>query len=556
MRPRSPVPTTPTRPVLPALVLVSTLLAGALLAGGCGSLRVAPPDTPANAGDALAGAVELPDSWTAGPAAAAAPGAPAAPAVDGAAAGEAAHTAPWWESFGDPTLSGLIEESLAGSFDLAAAAARVDAARARARIAGADLLPQADLSLSGARNRRNFIGFPIPGAGGSVLSTTNTSWGVSLDLSWELDLWGRIRAGREAADRTLGATRADLAGAALSLSGQTAKAYFAVLEARQQVALAEATLDNRRTNAERVRRRYEAGLAGALDLRLARAESASAESVLGARRQVLDALERQLETLVVRYPGRRLDALPDRLPDRLVEGLAPDTEGGLVPVPAGLPSEIVARRPDLSAAEARLEAAGFQVAQARAALYPGLRLTGSTGRSSEDVEDLLNGDFSVWSIAGGLLQPLFQGGRLRANVDLQRASFAEATAVYAAQVLRALGEVETALASEGLLADRQAALAEAAREARRAQELAEERYRSGLVSFVDLLEAQRRSVDAESGLIQVARQRLDARVDLVLALGGGFTAADAKRPAATDAVDRPAERSATDSDRISEPSSD
>jgi len=501
MRPRTPTVT----------LLLLALTAVPLFAAGCAGLRVQPPARPHDAGEALTGAVELPAAWTAAPAA---PGEEPA----GGSSRPNPRPAPWWQAFDDPTLSRLIEEGVAGSFDLAAAAARIDAAQARARIAGAALSPQADLALNGARARRNFIGFPIPGAGQRVLSTTNTSWGVSLDLSWEVDLWGRLRAGREAASSNLDAARADLAGAALSLSGQTAKAYFAVLEARQQAALAEATLENRKTNAERVRRRYEAGLAAALDLRLARAEEASAESALGARRQALDALERQLETLLVRYPARRLQGLPDHLPDRLVDGLPP--------VPAGLPSEIVARRPDLAAAEARLAAAGFQVAAARAALYPGLRLTGSAGRSSEQVADLLDGDFSVWSIAGGLLQPLFHGGQLRANVDLNRASFDEATALYAGQVLQALREVETALAAEGLLADQQTALARAAEEAARAQELAEERYRSGLVSFVDLLEAQRRSVDAQSRLIQVARQRLDARIDLVLSLGGGWSSPD------------------------------
>ena len=289
-----------------ALVPLVSLLP--LLAMGCAGLRVHRPAQPDGAGEALAGSVELPPAWTAARGAASERPPVAEPPPE-------TRSEPWWRSFGDPHLSRLIGESLAGSFDLAAAAARVEAAQARARIAGADLSPQADLSVSGSRARRNFIGFPIPGAGERVLSTTNTSWGVSLNLSWEVDLWGRIRSGRSAAGRTVDAARADLAGAALSLSGQTAKAYFAVLEARQQAALARGTLENRRTNEERVRRRYEAGLTNALDLRLARAERASAESALAARRQALDGLERQLETLLVRYPARRLESLPERLPD-------------------------------------------------------------------------------------------------------------------------------------------------------------------------------------------------------------------------------------------------
>jgi len=489
---------------------VIAAVAALLLLGGCSALTIEPPPQPADAAAALGGTVNVPAEWTAGSA--------------GARGSDATLTDPWWATFGDPRLSCLIEGGLSGSFDLGAAAARLGAAEARARIAGAALTPRVDVGLDGARTRRNFIGFPIPGSDRGVLTSLNTTWGVSLNLSWEADLWGRIRSGRSAARGDLDAARADLAGAALSLSGQTAKAYFAVLEAREQTALAEATLENRRSSAERVLRRYETGLRTALDLRLARAEVASAESVLEARRQALDALERQLQVLVGRYPDRWLD--PDGSEDGAADGL-PDTlpsyfADGPEPVPAGLPAEIVARRPDLAAAEARLAAAGFRVAEARAALYPSLRLTGSAGRSSEQIEDLLDGDFSVWSIAGGLLQPLFHGGQLRANVDLSRASFEEATALYAGSVLRAFREVETTLAAEGFLADRAAALARAAEESRRAQKLAEERYLAGLTDFLGVLESQRRSFDAESQLLQVTRQRLDARVDLVLALGGGY----------------------------------
>lgn len=494
---------TPALPRTGAAALVAGWLLPALLGLSCSVLRVDAPGPPDTAEDVLAAPmgrqVEVPAAWRAGE----------------ASSGEAVEgPAPWWRSFGDPTLTALIEESLEGSFDLAAAAARVEAAQARGRVAGAPLLPQADGSFTGSRTRRNFIGFPIPGGEERVLTSLNTTWGLSLNLSWEVDLWGRLRAGRDALTRDLEAARGDLAGAALSLSGQTAKTYFAVLEAREQVALARATAENRRRTTERIRRRFEAGLRNALDLRLARSEAASAESVLDGRLQALDAAERQLEVLLARYPGRALESLPDQLPRALRDGPAP--------VPAGLPAEIISRRPDLAAAESRLAAAGFRVAEARAALYPGIRLTGSAGRSSEDVEDLLDGDFGVWSMAGSLLQPLFQGGRLRANVDLSRASFEEATALYAGAVLRAFREVETALAAEGFLVRQAGALARAAEEARRARDLAEERYRMGLTDYLTVLEAQRRAYDADSRLLQAERRRLDARVDLVLALGGGY----------------------------------
>ncbi|MFP3941979.1 MAG: efflux transporter outer membrane subunit [Thermoanaerobaculia bacterium] len=483
---------------------LAALVPLALLLASCATLRVEPPEPDVDPG------VEVPPEWTA-------PG--AGSLADAAEAPDA-----WWRAFGDPALTSVVEEALATSFDLEAAAARLTQAEARARIAGADLWPSVDGSFSGSRTRRNFIGFPIPGGEERVLSSTSTNLGVSLDVSWEADLWGRVLAGRNAARARVDVARADVAGAALSLTGQTARVYFATVEAREQVELARRSLESRELTTERVRRRYEAGLARPLELRLARADEASARSVLQARRRALDALERQLETLVGRYPGGALET---------EAALGPPPP----PVPPGVPSEIVTRRPDLSAAEARLAAAGFEVARARAALYPRLALTGSAGRSSEELEDLLDSDFTVWSVAGNLLQPIFQGGRLRAGVDLARASFKEATALYAGQLLQALREVETALAADAFLEGQVEALGAAVEEAERALELARERYRAGLQDFLTVLEAERRLYDAASRRLEVRRARLDARIDLVLALGGGFQASEPPPPPAPNPGD-------------------
>ena len=466
---------------------------------------------------------DVPSGWTA-------PGASSL-----AEAAEA--TGPWWSAFGDDELDGLIVEALERSPDLDAAAARLAAAQARARIAGADLLPTVDGSFSASRGRRNFIGFPIfgPEGGGDerVLTSINTNFGLSLNVSWEADLWGRVRAGREGALALTDAASAQVAAAALSLAGQTAKSYFAVVEAREQVELAEATLETLSTTTGWVRRRYEAGVREALDLRLARSDEEIGRATLAGRQQTLDALERQLETLVGRYPDRTVDT-------------AGALETPPPPIPPGVPSEIVTRRPDLAAAEARLAAAGFDVAAARAALYPRIALTGSYGRSSEELEDLLDNDFTVWSIAGNLMQPIFDAGRLRAGVDLAEATFEEATATYAGQVLEAFREVETALAADTYLAAREEALDAAANEAEAARDLADDRYRLGLQGFLTVLEAQRRVYDARSGLLQARRARLDARVDLILALGGGWGVEDAEMETA---VAEPGTNAETDYNR-------
>ena len=175
------------------------------------------------------------------------------------------------------------------------------------------------------------------------------------------------------------------------------------------------------------------------------------------------------------------------------------------------------------AAERRLFAAETRIDEAEANLFPRLSLTGSGGTSSNDLSDLLDGDFRVWNVVGNILQPLFQGGRLRAGVDLTRSHADQALALYADATLRALAEVETALAAEGTLADRETALATAALEFRKAADDAEQRYLKGRLDFVTVLEARRSLIEAESRLIEIRRMRLDARINLHLALGGGFT---------------------------------
>ncbi len=480
-------------------LLIAAGLGSSLLLGGC--VSPSPPEP-------VELDVDLPDSWTATDA-----GAPASEPSDR-----------WWSEFGDPRLDLLIEEVLVANNDLAAAGARVDAAAAEARIAGADLWPQAGVAVDGNRGRRNFIGLPIPGSSG-VLSSTSTSVGASLNVSWEVDLWGRLRARRNAVGAGVEAAEADLAGARLSLAGQTTKAWFAAAEARLQLELAEETVASRTTTRERIRRRYELGTRGALDLRLAIANQSRAAAALAARKRQLDATERQLQLLLSRYPSRPAT-------QGEASGL-PEPPSGL---PALLPAQLIARRPDLAAFDRRLAAAGFNLHEARAALYPRLSLTGSTGRLSSDVEDLLDSDFSVWSLAANLLQPVFQGGRLRAGVDLAEARQRELAERYAQTLLNALAEVELALVAEQTLAEEEDALRATVEQSLAAQELAEDRYAAGLIDFLTVLESQRDATQAQVALLLVQRRRLDARVDLHLALGGGTTDLRGPSPAGVVAV--------------------
>ncbi len=419
----------------------------------------------------------------------------------------------WWEQFGAEELDAVVEEVLAQNYDLGAALARVDAAVAQARISGADLLPGVDATLDGSRQKFNFIGFPIPGGDSNdVLSTRSTRFDVALSTSWEIDLWGRIREGQAAALADVQAAQADFAAIQQSLAALACAGWFAAVEARQQLELAQRTAVSFRNSSDWIRERYEQGVRSPLELRLSISNLASAEAAVALFEEQLDAATRSLESLLGRYPSGTLP-IPSTLPP-----VPP-------PAPAGLPAELVSRRPDLARAERELAASNARVNQARAALYPRLSLTASGGTATEDFGDLLAGDFSVWSLAGNLTQPIFDGGRLRAGVDLSKSSADAALAEYAASVLEAYSEVESALAAEGFLAEREAALATAFQQADGARILAEEQYRAGLVGLLLLLESQRRSANAESHLIETRRSRLEARARLHLSLGGGFAPA-------------------------------
>ena len=415
----------------------------------------------------------------------------------------------WWESFRDPSLSDMIHEALGTNFDILVAEARVRRAASEARIARADLLPAAGASVDASRRRQNFIGLPIPGGEGGVLSTTTDSFGASLDVIWEADLWGRLRAGARASVADAQAAAADYEAARLSIAGQVARAWFALAELQQQVILAERTVATRQQTADQVRLRYERGLRAPLELRLALSDLAGAESLLRQRRRQRDGALRQCEILLGRHPGARM------VPPEKQDELPP-------PVPAGLPAELLNRRPDILAAERRLAAADERLSVARRSLYPRLVLTGRGGTASNELRDLLDGDFRIWSLIAGLTQPIFQGGRLRAGVDRGAAMVDEAAALYRDTVLSAMSEVESALAAESLLIEQEARAREASHHARAAERLAMDRYAQGLTDYITVLETQRRALLEEGAWITARRTLLDNRVNLHLALGGGF----------------------------------
>jgi NodT family efflux transporter outer membrane factor (OMF) lipoprotein len=413
----------------------------------------------------------------------------------------------WWRDFGDERLDTLIATGLANNPNMRAVIARLQVATATHAIAGGPLLPEVDLNLQSDRARRLFMGFPF--GGGGVPSSTVTTYGLSLGVRWELDVWGRLRDADSAALADQQAAVHDIHAAQMSLAAQICRAWFAAIEARQQLELSAATVKTFETTLADVTDRFRRGVRPALEVHQAATNLANARASAARRRDLQQRSMRQLDVLVGRYPNGKL-ALTKGLP------------AALLPVPAGLPSELLQRRPDLRAAERRVAAAGCRVSSAEAALYPRLSLTTSGGSQSLDLEDLVDTDFRVWSIGANLLEPLFRGGALRAEVRRQQARRAEAFANYGNAVLIAFAEVENILSSDGQLADRQNSLNAAAKHAALARDLARKRWQLGLTDFLTVADGQRQAFQTESARITADRERVDNRIDLLLALGGGF----------------------------------
>ncbi len=420
----------------------------------------------------------------------------------------------WWTAFGDPALDRVVERALAGNLTLRQAGARLAQAAADAGIASSALQPQAAIQANRLQERRNFIGLPIPGiADDDVLTAEYVQYGLSLDLSWEANLWRDAAPRARAARAGLEAAVADAAGARISLAGQAARLYFLAVEAREQARIAEAVVARQEETLRWTRKRARIGAMTLAEVDAASARLAEARAAAASLREARAAATRSLETLLSDYP----DGEPG--PEWSLGEALPATPG---PVPAGAPADLVARRPDVAAAERRLAASRQFTEIARRARYPQFSLTGSVGTATPRLRQLVDGDFSVWGLLAGLATPVFQGGRIRAQIRGEEARDQEALAGYARTVLTAYQEVEAALAAEEALAEVESQSAQALAASRRALARSGARRRGGFGSRLQELEAERAALQAEAAHLSRARARLDNRVHLALALGGGF----------------------------------
>jgi len=421
------------------------------------------------------------------------------PAVSGEAA------VGWISDFSNDRLVELVREAVAQNYDLSATRERVYQARERARIDAAARIPEVDYRLGTSRSQNL--------RGANFRSVRANNFNLALNMSWEVDVWGRVKNLRDAElDQVTSQTNLFQA-SRLSLAANVAKTAFEIIESQKQIELTGRTLKSLQTNLEILDAKLEAGDADdrtALEISLSRADVARAKSNLALEQRQLDGSKRTLETLLGRYPKGTIDRL----------GGIPTISKS---VPAGLPSDLLLRRPDLLAAEAQVDASMKELAASRKALLPTFAITSSIGNAStQEFAEIFDLQNLVWNVGQNLTQPLLAGGRIRANIRLDEHERNELIHSYAETAVTAFREVETALAAERYLTQQAEALAVAASESRRAEELSLSQYEEGLVDIITLLESQRRSFDSESNYLAVRLLLLQNRVDLYLALGGDF----------------------------------
>lgn len=413
----------------------------------------------------------------------------------------------WWKAFASPELDHLIERALANSHDLAAATARVRQAQARAVIAGAPLLPEVQFGLDGSRQRL------LRGDGNDQLDAssserTSTSFGTRLSASYEIDFWGGLRAARDSALHGLDASRFDRQTVELTLASAVADSYLQGLALEEQLRIARLNLSNARDVLTLVQARERSGSATRLEL--------------AQQRSLVAAQERQVPLLAQQWQDSRV-TLATLLGEPVQRLPASRHTLGALQWPhigSGVPSDLLGRRPDIAAAEARLAAASANVQIARAALLPKLTLGADLGSGARTFAQVL--DSPYYTLTSGLIAPVFNNGRLRAARDLATAEQQELLENYRASILAGFADVEKALNAIRGVDNQRQWQDEEVRQARIAFDLAQQRYAAGAETLLSVLETQRTLYEAQDQLAQLRLARLQGSVALYKALGGGW----------------------------------
>ncbi len=419
----------------------------------------------------------------------------------------------WWEQIDDPLLPSYIDTLLEQNLDLKEAGARILQARARLGTSRADYFPSLGANSSANRNFSPSNSFNIPGQAGGTERVFNTNYVTELETSWEIDLFGRIRKSVESADASFQASLYDRDALTNSLIAELVNRRIAIATNQRLLSLAEQNAENRRQIYELVQRRYDMGVANN-DL----ADVLEAKENLTTVQADINQFKRRLTNEVYAF-----DILLGQTP-----GTTDVTASSFPVLPPPLdvavcvPASLLDRRPDLKANEFRLIAANADIGVAVADLYPSLNLSGALGFSGNETPNFFSADQLAGSIVGALTTRLFEGGRLRANIDLQEAEAEELIHAYSGEVLQAIGDVESALQAENELIDEVTFLSRSVESLKKAEEVSQKRYQSGIITLRDFLDTQQRRYQIEQSAISREQEKWNTRIALYLALGGDW----------------------------------
>ncbi|NEX62420.1 efflux transporter outer membrane subunit [Noviherbaspirillum galbum] len=420
---------------------------------------------------------------------------------------EAQARGEWWKVFGDARLDALIAEATAANQNLSAAAARVRQSRALAGIAESERIPQVNVQAGAQRGRASAVPLGLPA--GTPVPAGNV-FQAGLGASYEIDLFGRVAGNVSASQADAAASEATFRSVQLALQADVAQTYFRLLSADAELGLLRETVRLREENVRINQRRFDLGDIGELDLARANTELSTTRSDLLAVERQRAQLEHALAILLGKPPAAF--SLETNL---LLAAAMPS-------IPAGLPSALLERRPDIAAAQRAMIAANARIGVAKSAMFPALRLTAAGGGESADLADVFNWTSRTWLLGVAAALPILDGGRNRSNIARSEAALEEAVAAYRQSILAALSEVEDNLVGLRTLAGQSEAIDSAVASSRRSAELADRLYRAGRSSYLDFLDAQRNLASAERAAVQLRGARASTTVALIRSLGGGW----------------------------------
>lgn len=413
----------------------------------------------------------------------------------------------WWKTFGNPEINRIVGDVVNGNLDIRRATEVVMETQSRMVQTRADQFPRIGIQGQVQRQKSPETIF-IPGF---AVDRRTTTYNLSLPASFEVDLWGRLAKASRAARADLLRVEENRRTIIQSLIAESVSLYLQMEALERRIQITEQSIQSYKRSVQFVEGRYEKGLAPVLDLRQARRTLTQAEAGLPQLKQDLGVIQHRLAVLIGQYPTTH----PARSQPE-------DYYKPVGPVPQGLPSELLSRRPDIRAAEANLMALNARVGVAKASRFPSISLTGNLGYSSTALDDLFDPQSEIWSLATGILQPVFDAGKLKAGQEAAEARYRQGVAEYAKTVLTAFAEVENALLTRKRQLEKRNRTLNFLEEARETQRLAEARYNRGLSDYLTVLNAQQIRFVAENSLVLVDLTILTNRVALHRALGGGW----------------------------------